>query len=93
MKEKMKLAIQNCLDAALEELDVNLQKKLLAVCFFSFHHLKCASYGRTFSSSFENASFLQTCQLLKILNLIRQHGFTLTYKQFKLSINLIDIFM
>jgi hypothetical protein len=38
MKEKMKLAIQNCLDAALEELDVNLQKKLLAVCFFSFHH-------------------------------------------------------
>jgi hypothetical protein len=31
MKEKMKLAIQTCLDAAVEELDVNVQKKLLAV--------------------------------------------------------------
>eukprot|EP01080_Neovahlkampfia_damariscottae_P011748 gene11748-5086_t len=73
MKDKMTIAIQTCLDAALDELDVDLQKKLLT----------SASYGRTFTINFDNEKYIEASTNLKILNLLRQSAFPLTYKQYQ----------
>ncbi|KAG7909246.1 hypothetical protein KL906_002740 [Ogataea polymorpha] len=67
-------AVDHCIRAASEEFDPYWQKKLL----------RAATFGKTTLDMYNSDEFVETCNNLRILNIIRQPeiGIFLTYNQF-----------
>jgi vacuolar protein sorting-associated protein 16 len=78
LKNKIKQSIRDLLDAAKHQIKIEEQKLIL----------KAASYGKIFlpneSISDFNKIYIETCQILRILNSLRSkdYGILLTYNQF-----------
>lgn len=76
-KDKIPVAILKCIEAALYEVDTNIQKKLL----------KAASYGKLLTNEFsEHQKFNHACQTIRIINSVKDKeiGIPLTYEQYKI---------
>ncbi|XP_042011014.1 protein VACUOLELESS1-like [Salvia splendens] len=69
-------AVESCIDAAGYEFDISLQRTLL----------RAASYGQTFSSHVRRDSVREICQMLRVLNAVRDVdiGIPLSLQQYKL---------
>lgn len=72
-KNEMEVAVKMCLETACHEFNVANQKMLL----------RAASFGKCFSEHKSSELFVDTCQKLRILNMIRKPsvGMPLTYVQ------------
>ncbi|ODV88277.1 hypothetical protein CANARDRAFT_26436 [[Candida] arabinofermentans NRRL YB-2248] len=74
IKGDLTTAVDNCIRAAAEEFEPYWQKKLL----------RAASFGKTTIDLYNSDEFVDTCNNLRVLNIIRQPevGIFLTYSQF-----------
>ncbi|KAG7754081.1 hypothetical protein KL911_002557 [Ogataea haglerorum] len=72
--DKLADAVDHCIRAASEEFDPYWQKKLL----------RAATFGKTTLDMYNSDEFVETCNNLRVLNIIRQPeiGIFLTYSQF-----------
>jgi len=68
-------AVQDCIEAAGQEIEVHFQKKVL----------KVASYGKCFCKNFEAEPFVDMCRKLRVLNAIRRPevGIAMTINQLR----------
>eukprot|EP01091_Cochliopodium_minus_P012283 TRINITY_DN3690_c0_g1_i2.p1 TRINITY_DN3690_c0_g1~~TRINITY_DN3690_c0_g1_i2.p1 ORF type:complete len:729 (+),score=195.87 TRINITY_DN3690_c0_g1_i2:187-2187(+) len=68
-------AIDECIEAASYEFDVNRQRKLLSA----------AGYGKSFLDDYNPDTFVDVCKKVRVLNDIRRYkiGVPLTFKQFE----------
>jgi len=74
--EDMDLAVTECLEAARQEFDMDVQKKLL----------KAAAYGKVFiAADFDADMFVDTCKAIRVLNSLAQPdvGIRLTWAQYE----------
>ena len=71
---RLSKAIDECIEAASFEFDINRQRKLL----------NAASYGKSFLDEYNPDFFVETCRKMRVLNDIRRYsiGIPLTSKQF-----------
>lgn len=87
ISNNLTIAIDNCIRASNEEFDIYWQKNLL----------RAANFGKINLDLYDPTEFVQTCDYLRILNIIRSKeiGFFLTYNQLiNLSIEkLIDLLL
>ncbi|XP_064643681.1 vacuolar protein sorting-associated protein 16 homolog [Lineus longissimus] len=83
IKDKLDLAVEQCIEAAGQEYDPKVQKKLL----------KAASFGKCFLTDMRPDAFVNMCQMLRVLNAVRDYsatGIPLTYNQLQhLSIQIL----
>eukprot|EP00760_Papus_ankaliazontas_P021954 PhM_4_TR18771/c0_g1_i1/m.58888/K20180/VPS16; vacuolar protein sorting-associated protein 16 len=68
-------AVQDCIEASGQEVEIAFQKKVLQV----------ASYGKCFCRNFEAEVFVEMCRTLRVLNAVRtpEVGIPLTINQFR----------
>ncbi|XP_041371955.1 vacuolar protein sorting-associated protein 16 homolog isoform X2 [Gigantopelta aegis] len=73
IKDRLDLAIDQCIQAAGHELEPARQKQLL----------RAASFGKCFLTDYQPAAFVNMCQMLRVLNQTKHHsvGIPLTYTQ------------
>lgn len=73
IKDKIELAVTECIEAAGYEFDGETQKSLI----------RAALYGKGFIASHNPDSYIKMCRILRVLNAIRHQkvGIPLTYKQ------------
>lgn len=71
----LKQALLECLEAARDELDPYWQKKLLAAVSFGKDSLV--------KDSFDSDEFVKVCNLLRVLNMLRQMGIFITLAQYQ----------
>lgn len=79
IKKDLLSAIQICIEAALNEFDISLQKKLL----------RAANFGRAYLTKQKVVDFRQSCQYLRVLNALRtfEVGICPSYEQYISHIN------
>jgi hypothetical protein len=75
IKEQLPKAVSTCLEAACDEFDPGLQRKLL----------KAASYGKSFCENFKHSEFISTLKKLRVMNAVRSSdvGIPITNKQYE----------
>ncbi|XP_014227020.1 vacuolar protein sorting-associated protein 16 homolog [Trichogramma pretiosum] len=73
IKDKLEVAVTDCINAASHEFDFHTQKLLM----------KAAQYGKGFSKNFNSDQFVDMCRTLRVLNAVRHPkiGIPLTYIQ------------
>ncbi|XP_002734080.3 vacuolar protein sorting-associated protein 16 homolog, partial [Saccoglossus kowalevskii] len=73
IKDKLQLAVEQCIVAAGAEYEPNTQRMLL----------RAASFGKCFLSDMRPEPFFNMCQMLRVLNAVRDYrvGIPLTYSQ------------
>ncbi|XP_071101576.1 vacuolar protein sorting-associated protein 16 homolog [Haliotis cracherodii] len=73
IKDKLDIAVDQCIEAAGNEIEPNKQRLLL----------RAASFGKCFLTDYRPEAFVNMCQMLRVLNQVRHHsvGIPLTYVQ------------
>ncbi|XP_052092868.1 vacuolar protein sorting-associated protein 16 homolog isoform X1 [Mytilus californianus] len=73
IKDKLDIAVDQCIQASGHELEPTKQKQLL----------RAASFGKCFLTDYNPQAFVDMCQMLRVLNQVRNHviGIPLTYTQ------------
>ncbi|KAK6182738.1 hypothetical protein SNE40_010352 [Patella caerulea] len=73
IKDKLDVAVDQCIQAAGHEIEPSKQKALL----------RAASFGKCFLTDYRPEAFVDMCQMLRVLNQVRQFsvGIPLTYTQ------------
>lgn len=73
IKDKLEIAVSQCIEAAGHEIDPAKQKPLL----------RAAAFGKCFLTDYNPEAYVNMCQMLRVLNQVRNHviGIPLTYSQ------------
>ncbi|XP_035827127.1 vacuolar protein sorting-associated protein 16 homolog [Aplysia californica] len=73
IKDKLEVAVNQCIQAAGQEVEPGKQRTLL----------RAASFGKCFLTDYRPELFVNMCQMLRVLNQVRHHsvGIPLTYTQ------------
>ena len=73
IKDKLDIAVDQCIQAAGHEIEPSKQKQLL----------RAASFGKCFLTDYNPEAFVNMCQMLRVLNQVRNYviGMALTYTQ------------
>ncbi|KAJ8307571.1 hypothetical protein KUTeg_015655 [Tegillarca granosa] len=73
IKEKLDVAVSQCIQAAGHEIQPSKQKQLL----------RAATFGKCFLTDYSPEPFVNMCQMLRVLNQVRNHhiGIPITYTQ------------
>ncbi|XP_062617543.1 vacuolar protein sorting-associated protein 16 homolog, partial [Saccostrea cucullata] len=73
IKDKLEVAVSQCIEAAGHEIDSAKQEPLL----------KAAAFGKCFLTDYSPEAYVNMCQMLRVLNQVRNHviGIPLTYSQ------------
>jgi len=73
IKDSLAEAVEQCVEAAGHEYETAMQKELL----------RAASFGKCFLTDYKPESFVNMCQMLRVLNAVREYtvGLPLTYLQ------------
>lgn len=72
ISDNLSMATDDCISAACEELDPDLQKQLL----------RAAKLGMNTLSFYDPADFVSACDHIRVLNTLRMEGWAITYSQF-----------
>ena len=75
IQNELDVAVETCIDAAVNEFDPKQQKALLMA----------ASFGKTFVPMYSSEHYVEMCRTIRVLNAVRdaQVGIPLTFVQFK----------
>ncbi|KAJ3100662.1 hypothetical protein HDU97_002005 [Phlyctochytrium planicorne] len=74
IRPQMSEAVEACLEAALNEIDIPVQKKLL----------QAASFGKAYIFPYDASRFVKVCDVLRVLNAVRSPdiGISISFPQF-----------
>ncbi|XP_033731086.1 vacuolar protein sorting-associated protein 16 homolog, partial [Pecten maximus] len=73
IKDKLEVAVNQCIEAAGFEIETDKQKALL----------RAATFGKCFLTDYSPETFVNMCQMLRVINQVRHHkiGIPITYTQ------------